>query len=78
MKKFVKENQKLFSDLSNKSWFIDNNNIKVGDNFSKIMSGESLTIEVKDILVGDPYQTFKIVLSNDDKIYLLKSSRELK
>ena len=72
------ENERTFSDMSNKWWFKDGDNIKVGDNFQKIMNGESLTLEVKDILSGNPYQTFTIVITKDEKIYLLKSTRELK
>ena len=73
------ENIKTFSDFQVKSWFLDENkNIKVGDNISKIMSGDCLTLEVKEILHGDPYKTFRIVIDNNDKVYLLKTSRELK
>jgi hypothetical protein len=77
MKKKV-ENENTFSDLNNKSWFRDGDNIKVGDSFQKIMSGDSLTLEVKEILTGNSYQTFTIVITKDEKITLLKSSRELK
>ena len=72
------ENQKLFSDFTNQSWFREGDNIKVGKDFSKIMSGESQTLEVKEILEGEQYQTWKIVITKDDKIHLLKTSRELK
>ena len=78
MKKIKNEDQKTSMDFSNKSWFMDNNNIKIGESFQKIMSGESQTLDINEILVGDPFQTFKIVLTKDEKIYLLKSSRELK
>ena len=69
---------KTFSDLTNKSWFMDGDNIKVGDSFQKIMAGESKTIEVKDNYFGDNFQTWRIVIDKTDKIYLLKTSRELK
>ena len=72
------ENESTFSDLNNKSWFRDGDNIKVGDNFGKIMGGEFQVLEVKEFLFGNPYQTFTIVITKDDKIHLLKSSRELK
>ena len=72
------ENQKTFADITNLSWYIDGKNIKVGDSFQKIMSGDSHTLEVKEILIGEHYQTWKLVITTDDKIYLLKSSRELK
>lgn len=78
MSKPTIENQKKFSDFTNKSWFLDGKKIKVGDNFSKIMSGDLQTLEVKEILVGEPFHTWTIVISNDDKINVLKTSRELK
>jgi len=72
------ENQKTFSDLNNKSWFRDGDNIKVGDNFGKIMAGDFEILEVKEFLIGSPVQTFTIIITKDEKIHLLKSSRELK
>ena len=72
------ENENTFSDLTIKSWFKDGENIKVGDNFPKIISGEFQTLEVKEVLSGNQYQTWKIVIDKNDKIHLLKSSRELK
>ena len=77
MKKKI-ENEKTFLDLTNKSWFKDGENIKVGDNFPKIISGESQSLEVREVLFGNPFQTWIIVIDKEDKIYLLKSSRELK
>ncbi|MDR2601019.1 MAG: hypothetical protein LBC53_00995, partial [Spirochaetaceae bacterium] len=60
------ENIKTFSDFQVKSWFFDGtNNIKVGDNISKIMSGDCQTLEVKEVLHGDPYKTFRIVITTD-------------
>jgi len=72
------ENVKTFSDFSNKSWFKDGDNIKVGESFQKIMSGESELLQVKEILFGNPFQTWNIIITKDDKIHLLKTSRELK
>ena len=72
------EDGKTFSDLSDKSWFKEGDNIKIGDSFQKIMAGESTLLEVKEIYNGVEYQTWKIVITKDDKIYLLKTSRELK
>ena len=69
---------KTFSDLTNKSWFKEGDNIKVGDNFSKLLANESLLLEVKDIFNGEQAQTWQIVITKDDKIYLLKTTRELK
>jgi hypothetical protein len=57
MKKTTNENEKTFSDLTGKSWFIDGPNIKVGDNISKFISNEFQTLEVKELLNGDTYKT---------------------
>ena len=65
-------NGKTFSDLTNKSWFKDGDNIKVGDSFQKIMAGESTILEVKEIYHGVEYQTWQIVITKDEKIHLLK------
>lgn len=54
-KKIVNENTKTFSDLTNKSWYKDGDNIKVGDSFPQIMNGEYLTLEVKEVLFGMHY-----------------------
>jgi predicted Ser/Thr protein kinase len=78
MKKPTSENVKTFFDFTVKSWFMDGENIKTGDNISKIMSGDFQTLEVKEIFHGDIYKTWKIVITKDDKIYLLKTSKELK
>jgi hypothetical protein len=79
MKKKLDENIKTFSDFSNKSWLIDDeNNIRVADKVQKIISGEHETLNIKEILHGNPYQTFKMVFTVDGGVYLLKTSRELK
>ena len=77
-KKITDENIKKFSDLSNKAWIAEANSIKVGDSALKIMKGESETIAIKDIFFGEPWQTFRIVIDQQDKVFLLKSARELK
>jgi hypothetical protein len=77
-KKEQNENIKMFSDFQNKSWIQDDKTIKIGDSASKIMTGESQALEIKEVLHGNPYKTFRIVITTDDKIYLLKTSRELK
>jgi len=78
MAKKQNENEKTFSDLTNKSWFKDGDTIKVGDSLTQIMTNEFQSVEVKDIFVGDTFRTWKIVIDKADKIYLLKSSRELR
>ncbi|AEF84686.1 hypothetical protein TREPR_1429 [Treponema primitia ZAS-2] len=73
------ETIKTFSDYQIKSWFQDESkNIKVEDTVSKIISGDCKTLEVKEILHGNPYPTWRLVITTNDKIYLLKTSRELK
>ncbi|MDR2784756.1 MAG: hypothetical protein LBB83_02460 [Treponema sp.] len=81
MKKNVDgENVKKFSDFSNKSWIMETDGkiINVADSALKLMKGEGNKIEFKDILHGDPWQTWRLVIDNNDKLYLLKTSRELK
>ena len=71
-------NQKTFLVLTDKLWFTDNHRIKVGKSMSEIMSGETLTIEIKEILIGENYKTWTIVIDTEGKYYLLKTSKELK
>jgi hypothetical protein len=78
MKKTTNEEVKTFFDFTVKLWFMEGQNIKAGDNFSQIASGDFETLEVKEIYHGDIYKTWKIVITKDDKIYLLKTSKELK
>jgi hypothetical protein len=79
MKKKLDENVKTFSDFSNKSWLVDNDGtIKIADTVQKIINGGSETLQVKDILHGNPYQTFQLVFTTEGGVYLLKTSRELK
>jgi hypothetical protein len=78
MKKTKNENQKTFSDLTNKAWIVEENTIKIGDSALKLMKGENTLITVKEIYFGDPWQTHRIVIDKEDKLYLLKTSRELK
>jgi len=79
-KKVQSENVKTYSDLTNKSWYFADkeSKIKIGNNFSEIQEGKVSVIEVKEILFGQNFQTWKIVIDKEDKIYLLKTSRELK
>jgi hypothetical protein len=79
-KKLDENNVKKFSDFSNKSWLFENDTqiINVADSALKLMKGETTKIEVKEILYGDPWQTWRIIIDNNDKIYLLKTSKELK
>jgi hypothetical protein len=78
MKTKKDENVKTFFDWAWKSWIKEDNKIKIGDTALKIMSGESETVEVKEILHGDQYKTWILVIDTADKIYLLKTSKELK
>jgi squalene cyclase len=79
-KKLDENNVKKFSDFSNKSWLFENDTqtINVADSALKLMKNEATKIEVKEILYGDPWQTWRIIIDNDDKFYLLKTSKELK
>ena len=77
-KKIEDKNIKKFDDLTIKSWLTDEGSIKVGDSATKIMKGECETLEVKDIFFGEPSNTWRIVITTDDKLHLLKTARELK
>ena len=72
------ENQKVFFDFTQKTWITDGQKIKIGENPLDIISGKTKTLDVKEILFGDTFQTWKIVIDREDKTYLLKSSKELK
>jgi len=72
------DSQKTFLVLTDKMWFTDKNKIKVGKSMSEILSGETQTIDIKEILVGENYKTWTIVIDMEDKYYLLKTSKELK
>jgi hypothetical protein len=73
-----KTTEKTFTDLTQKSWFVDGQKIKIGESLSNILSGKVEIIDTKEILDGDLSKTWKIVVDKEDKIYLLKTSRELK
>jgi len=72
------ESQKTFLILTDKMWFTDKNKIKVGNSMSGILSGETTVIDTKEIFVGENYKTWTIVIDTEDKMYLLKTSKELK
>lgn len=76
--KIENDSQKTFSDFTNRLWFTDGEKIKVGESLQKIMTGDFISLDVKEVFIGDTYQTWKIIITVDDKIYLLKKSRELK
>jgi hypothetical protein len=78
MKAKKDENVKTFFDWAWKSWIKEDKTIKVGETALKIMSGECVSIEVKEVLYGDQFKTWILVIDNADKIYLLKTSKELK
>jgi hypothetical protein len=76
--KTVKE-RKTFTDKTFALWFVDDEGkIRIGQSLSKIMKGECETLEAKDIFFGEPSNTWRIVVSVDDRVYLLKSAKELK
>jgi hypothetical protein len=78
MTKKKPENVKTFFDWTNKSWVIEDKTIKTGETALKVIKGECETIQVKDVLYGDQYRTWILVIDTGDKIYLLKTSKELK
>ena len=76
--KATDENVRKFKDLTNKSWLQEpDGKIKVGDSATKIMANDCESLKVKEILYGDPANTWRIIITNDGNILLLKTSREL-
>jgi len=78
-KKPTDENVRHFKDFTNRSWLTetDGKKIKIGDSAAKIMAGDCETVEIREMLYGDP-NTWRIVLTADGNVLLLKTSRELK
>jgi hypothetical protein len=75
----VDEDRKTFEDKTFNSWFVDDDgNIKVGQSLVKIMKGECDTLEVKETYYGGTSNTWRIIITKDEKMVLLKSSKELK
>ena len=79
-KQTADENVKKFKDLTNKSWLTetDGKSVKVGDSAGKIMAGECETLAIRETLYGDPINSWRIIITIDGNIILLKTSRELK
>ena len=74
----VETENKTFLVLTDKLWFIDKEQIKVGKSMSEILSGVNQEIDIKEILVGENYKTWTIVIDTEDKMFLLKTSKQLK
>lgn len=75
----VQENRKTFEDNTLNAWFIDEDGkFKVGESLAKIMKGECETLEVEETYYDEPSNTWRIIVTADDKIHLLKSFKELK
>jgi hypothetical protein len=73
------ENVRKFQDLTNKSWVTetDGKSIKVGDSAAKIMAGDCETVAIREMLYGETANTWRIAISAEGSILLLKTSREL-
>jgi len=78
MKKGKDENKNYYRDFTNKAWFTEGKQIKVGENIAKIMAGEFEVLNVKAIYESDTFKTWKIAITEDNQINLLKTSNELK
>jgi hypothetical protein len=71
--------RKTFADHSQSSWFMeDETKIRIGESLNQIMKGKYETLEIKDIIYGTPARTWRIIITPDDKMHLLKTSKELK
>ena len=53
------EDQKTFSDLTQKPWITEGQKIKYGDNMSDFISGKVKVIDIKEFLFGDLFNTCK-------------------
>ena len=78
MKKGKDETKKTYRDFTNKFWFTDDQQIKVGESIAKIMAGDYQVLNVKELLESDTFKTWKIAITEDNQINLLKTSNELK
>jgi hypothetical protein len=79
-KQATDENAKKFQDATHKARLTetDGKRIKAGGNAAKIMAGECDTLEIKEMFHGDPWNTWRILVTADNGLFLLKTSRELK
>jgi hypothetical protein len=69
-----------FKDFGDKTWISekDGKQIKVGASVAKIIAGESEEIAITELLHGTPWKTWRIALTPENSIILLKTSREVK
>ena len=75
----VEENRKTFEDRTFSNWITDDDgNVKVGESLKKILKGDCENLSVKEIIYGEPSNTWRIIITNDERTILLKSSREMK
>jgi hypothetical protein len=75
------ENVRQFKDLTDKSWILENDGkqIKVGDNVANLISGDCQTLEVSEILHGEPWKTWRIAINAvDNSFILLKTAKQVK
>jgi hypothetical protein len=79
-KQAANEDARKFQDAAHRSWLMetDGKRVKAGDTAGKIMAGECDTLEVKELLYGDPWNTWRILITPDNALHLLKTSRELR
>ena len=70
--------RKTFTDWTSKVWFQDEDDgtIKVGESMAMIMKGDCDLLEVREIHYGEPSNTWRIVITTDDRIHLLKSAKQ--
>jgi len=75
----IAEERKTFEDKTFSRWLMDEEGtITVGASTAKIMKGDCETFKAKEIYYGDVSNTWRIIVTTDDRIVLLKSSRDLK
>jgi hypothetical protein len=64
-KQAANEDAQKFQDATHRSWLMetDGRRVKVGDTAGKIMAGEYETLEVKEMLYGDTFNTWRILIT---------------
>jgi hypothetical protein len=72
------EDVKTFDDFSNQYWYNDGEKIMVGNDFKAIVAGDCQTLIPKEIIYGAPAKTWRLIVTVDDKLHLIKTSKQLK
>ena len=74
------ENVRKLKDMTHRAWVTetDGKHIKIGDTTAKVMAGACETLEIREMLYGEPFNAWRILVTADGNVHLLKFSKELK